>query len=195
LWPHDGVVQFVRHSQLQIVSATTSFPQCNPEEFEFELPSHLQPSDNDLQELSYEEGIHLIDEMYGTKQPDHDIEDMDINDGYAYYVLAETHYDLEQMHSESNEVKELMHSNDEHDIPSTFIHTLQEYRPTPTNDNNAAQIHIYKNILEAEELLYRAQEKFYRFRRSWPVMRSGSQLCLEINSILMRDSIDVDIRL
>ena len=73
-------------------------------QFDPQLLSHLQLENYDLAELSHEDGLQLIDEMYGAQHLDLNVEDMDASDDEMYYVPAETQDDPEEAHNMINEI-------------------------------------------------------------------------------------------
>ncbi len=178
-WAEDEAIQPFTTSQIQIRSSVPSCSRQGTTQFELQLPSHLQPDDDDLGELSHEDGIQLIDEMYGAEQPDYSTEDMDTNDDEMYYVPVETHYELEKAHKIINETNKTMQSSEKPVSVDASACQLEQYEVSPIEVNDAKDVGIKADILEARELLHRAQQELDKLRSTRQEIESDFLWCLE----------------
>src|ERR1700722_16611104 len=138
----DNIIQPISAPQLP---STLSVPLCSrpvSAQFDSQLPSDLQFDNYDLAELSHEDGLQLIDEMYGAQHPDFSVEDMDRNDDEMYYVPAEAQYDLEQAHNMINEINEIMQNNQKGAISDGTPHLSAQHGATSVDLDDPKDIDI-----------------------------------------------------
>jgi hypothetical protein len=162
----DDIIQSFSTPQLL---PTLLVPLCSrpaSTQFDSPLPSHLQLDSYDLAELSHEDGLQLIDEMYSAQHPDFIIKDMDTSDDEMYYVPAETQYDLEQAHNMINEINEIMQNIQKGTISDSSPNLSPQRGATSVDLHDSKKIDIKANMIEAKELLQRAQPEPEKLRHT-----------------------------
>lgn len=165
-WAQDDVSQPFSTSQLQFTSSVLSCSRLASTQIDFQLPGHMQLGDDDLRELSYEDGIELIDKMYGADHFDYSIKDMDMSDDEMFYSPAETYYDLEQAHAMFDEIKEIEQNGRKGAIADASVCPLQLYGASPTEVNHTKKTDIEASMFEAREVLERAQQELDKLRHT-----------------------------
>jgi len=150
----------------------------------------MQLGDDDLRELSYEDGIQLIDKMYGDDHFDYSIKDMDTSDEEMFYAPAETHYDLEQAHTMVDEIKEIMQNGQKGAIADASVCQLQQYGASPTEVNHTKKTDIEASMFETREVLDRAQQELDKLRHTRRELESDFLWCLERYTMPTQASVD-----
>jgi hypothetical protein len=189
-WAQDGTIQSVCKAQ---PPPTLSVPFCSRPvsiQFDPQLPGHLQLDNYDLVELSHEDGIQLIDEMYGNEHLDSSVEDMDVSDEEMSYVPAETQYDLEQAHNMINEINEVMQIGQRSAISDGSPQLSSKRGATSVHLNESKKVEIEANMIEARELVRRAQQELENLRHTRQEMESDFLWCLERYTTLNQISVE-----
>jgi len=189
-WAQDDTIQSVCKAQLP---PTLSVPFCSRPvsiQFDPQLPGHLQLDNYDLEELSHEDGIQLIDEMYGDEYLGSSVEDMDISDEEILYVPAESQYDLEQAHNMTNKINEIMQSEQRSAISDGSHQLPPMHWATLVDLNDSKEVEIEANMIEARELLRRAQQELENLRHTRQEVGSDFLWCLERYTTLTQISVE-----
>jgi hypothetical protein len=139
----------------------------------------------DLAELSHEDGLQLIDEMYGAEHPDCDAEDMDTSHDEMYYVPAETHQDLKEAH-----IREILLSNQEGAMTDNYLYLLKPNGHTSTDFNETKEVDIEANMSEARKLLQRARQELDKLKHTRQEMEPQYLWCLEKYTIMAQISVE-----
>jgi hypothetical protein len=169
-WVQGDVWRPFPTSQAQVPSRPAS-KQSDPQ-----FPGFCQIYDDDLAELSHEDGIQLIDDMYGAEDLYYSIEDMDTSGDEVFYLQAETPYDLEQAHNMIGEINEIIENGQKDAVADVSIYLMNGATPTEVRGNK--NIDIEASIFEARELLDRAQHELDKLRHTRQEIESDFLWCL-----------------
>lgn len=135
-------------------------------QFDFQIPGHLQLDNHELAELSHEDGIQLIEEMYSAQHPNFSVQDMDTSYDEMYHVPADTNCDLEQAHKMINGINEIMQSNQKGALSDGSLYLLLLQQGTSAGLDDTKEIDIGSNMIEARALLQRAQQELDKLRHT-----------------------------
>lgn len=189
-WTQDDIIPSASIAKLPPI---LSVPFCSRPvsmQFDSQLPGHLQLDNYDLAELSHEDGIHLIDEMYGDENLDYMFDDMDTSDDEISFVPAETHYDLEQAHNMINEINEILQNEQRDAISDGSPQIVPQHGANSVNVDDSKEIDIETNMIEARELLRQVQQELESPRHTWQEMEPDFLWCLERYTTLTQISVE-----
>jgi hypothetical protein len=179
-WAKDDIIPSTSPAKLPPVLSGPFCSRPASMQFDSQLPGHLQLGNHDLAELSHEDGIQLIDEMYCNENLDHGFDYMDADDDEISFVPAETRYDLKQQaHNMINEINETMQIK-QRDVISDGSPKLPPHHGANSVDlDDSKEINIKENIIEAKELLWQAQQELENLWRTRHEIEPDFLWCLE----------------
>lgn len=178
-WTQGNCLLPLPISQLQLPSPIPSRSRPVSTQLDFQLPGSVQIDNDDLRELSYEDGFQLIDEMYGAEDPDYSIEDMDTSDDEMFYVSAGTHLGLEQTHNLIDDQREIIRNDTKGALIDTSICLTLQHGANPIEVEDTRKIDIGAGMIEARELLDWAQQELDRLRHIRQEIESDFLWCQE----------------